>query len=81
MCWIDPTSDSESRYVIHKKVAITPFSDELESVLILSTKKVLKWIVTTIETIEKERWVNICSKLENLILLELRNRNEEWTFL
>ena len=44
-----------------------PFSDESYSFTISSTKKVIKWIVITIETIEKEMWVNICSKVENII--------------
>ena len=53
--------------VIEKKVAIMPFSDESYSPRISSTDKVIKEIVITIETIEKDIWVNICSKVENII--------------
>lgn len=43
------------------------FFDELYSFMILLIKRVIKWIVIIIEMIEKEMWVNICFKIENII--------------
>ena len=44
-----------------------PFSDESSSPTTSSTNKVKKWIVITIETTEKDIWVNICSRVEKII--------------
>jgi cbb3-type cytochrome oxidase subunit 3 len=53
--------------VIEKKVTIIPFSDESRNPLSSRTNKVIKWIVITIEMVEKEIWVSICSKVANSI--------------
>lgn len=60
--------------VRHKKVTIIPFSDESYGFMISLPNKVIKWIIITIETIEKEIWVNICSKVENIIKMKKKGR-------
>ena len=66
--WPEKTQRVTNNPVIQKKVIIMPFLDESDNPMIsLTNNKVIKWIVMTIEMTEKDIWVNICSKVENII--------------